>query len=137
MPRTCNVTSDQWDRAADVFELGFKHANQLARELGVSPQTVSREMKKRGAKKGSRSWETVADLDAFLARKRRREADARALAETTAAERRAAGLAVLNRMMAAILKADELGDLTLAEDTIHETASAFGVRVPSRKRSRS
>jgi hypothetical protein len=134
MPRTCNVTSSQWDRAADLFELGLRHANQLAQELGVSPQTVSREMKKRGAKKGSRSRETVADLDAFLVRKRRREAHARALAETTAAERRAANLAVLDRMMVAILNADALGDLTLAEKAIHESASAFGARVSNRKR---
>ena len=134
MPKNCNVTPEQWDQATDFFELGFRNGRQLAAELGVSPQTVMREMKKRGAKKGSRVNQTVVQLEAFLNRKRQREARMRAAAEYTAAPRRAAGLAAIDRMVKALTEADRRGDITLAEDVMAQTATAFGARVPRKVR---
>lgn len=29
------ITDEQWDRAADEFELGLKHMHEIAKELGV------------------------------------------------------------------------------------------------------
>ena len=128
----CNVCEAQWRDAADRFELGIKNGKQLADELGVSPQTVMRQMKLMGAVKGSRAHETVVDLNAFLDLRDRRKAHARMLAETLAAERRAAGLAILNEMMKAIVDADGTGDLTCANEVVAVAAAALGARVSKR-----
>ena len=68
MPQThrVSVTKKQWDEAAADYELGHKHAAQIARELGVSPATVSREFKRRGCAKASRIAETFAAIEAQL-----------------------------------------------------------------------
>jgi hypothetical protein len=129
MPSRCKVSPEQWDYATDLFELGIRNGRELALDLRVSPQTVSREMRMRGAKKGSRSAETVVDLDDWLDRKQRRAASMQTAAEHSVAQRRAAALAALNGMLKAILMADCLGDITLADETIQRTASAFGVSV--------
>lgn len=126
MPKSSNISIERWDEAADHFELGLKPASLIARELGVSPQTVMRQMKQRGAIKGRRSHETVADLEAFLERKARRRAHERAMAETTVAARRAAGLDILDRMLKAIQDADARGDLSLAAAEIGRATAAFG-----------
>jgi len=136
MPRKCNVSPAQWDHAADLFELGFKNGCQLADDLGVSPSTVRRAMERRGARKGSRAHETVVELEAFLDRKQRRAAHMRAVAEHSVAARRAAGVVAVGRMIDAILAADSLGDLGLADAVIDQTAAAFGASVPKRSRRR-
>lgn len=134
MPKKCSVTQEQWDSAADRFELGLRHGNQLASELGVSAQTVMREMQRRGAIKGSRVHETVADLEALLDRKQLREADLRSQAEHLLAKRHAATFAVLDQMMAAIEHAAADGDVTLAGSTIDHAAMALGVRIRTKAR---
>jgi IS30 family transposase len=88
MPKThrVSVTTKQWDKAAADYELGHKHAAQIARDLGVSPATVSREFKRRGCVKASRIAETFAAIEAGLDA----EAEERLRAEAAAeAERKA------------------------------------------------
>ena len=138
MPKKCTVTPTEWDQATDLFELGFRHAKDLALELGVSPQTVMREMRRRGAKKGSRAFETVVDLEKQLDRKLRYRVYLKAEADRLAVERSMATLTMLDGMMAALLEGDRQGDLTLAGDVIEITGSAFGlVSSSSRRRERS
>jgi IS30 family transposase len=68
MPRRhrVSVTQKQWDEAAADYELGHKHAAQIARDLGVSAATVSREFKRRGCVKACRIGETFAAIEARL-----------------------------------------------------------------------
>jgi IS30 family transposase len=110
-----SVTKTQWDKAAAEYELGLKHAAQIARELGVSPATVSREFKRRGCVKARRVAETVADLEAKL----NVEAKRKAKAEEAANERRAAAInSLVGELMAALTAADKAGDLTMANPEI-------------------
>ena len=51
-----SITEEQWDEAVASYELGYQNGAQIARQLGVSPATVSREFKRRGARKGMSSW---------------------------------------------------------------------------------
>lgn len=85
-----SVTKEQWDEAAAAYELGDKHAAQIARELCVSPATVSREFKRRGCVKASRMAETIAKiearLDAEAAEKARAEAERKELVSRLVAE---------------------------------------------------
>ena len=122
------VTDEQWNKAADIFELGLKHASEIASDLGVSPSTVSRELKRRGCIKGSRSGETVIELEAFLKRRDQREA-LRRLPEREVAERlRAATDALIDDMMRTIMAADRAGDLTLANPKIDKILKALNVK---------
>ena len=133
MPAKNTISEQTWDEQAALYELGFKHGNQIARELGVSPQTVSRQMKRRGAVKGSRVNETMQDLKAALDRKAR----CAALMELSDSERRRrvveANLEAVGQMVAALLEADRQGDLTLAAPAIDRIASTLGQK---RKRCR-
>ena len=133
MPAKNTISEQKWDEQAAIYELGFKHGNQIARELGVSPQTVSRQMKRRGAVKGSRVNETMQDLKAALDRKAR----CAALMELSDSERRRrvveANLEAVGQMVAALLEADRQGDLTLAAPAIDRMASTLGQK---RKRCR-
>jgi hypothetical protein len=86
-----SVTRQQWDEAAAAYELGHLHASQIARELGVSAATVSREFSRRGCVKASRIAETIAALEARLDAEAEKKAGAKAAAD--AVRRRA--LAVL------------------------------------------
>lgn len=132
MPKRSDIPPEQWDHATDLFELGFKNGRELAIYFGVSPQTVMREMKRRGAIKGRRSRETVADLEASLDRKALRRAHAKAKEEIVLARRLADSQAIINHLMEAIVQADELGDLSLANGAVAGAASAFGVRTSRR-----
>jgi IS30 family transposase len=75
------VTKAQWDEAAADYELGHKHAAQIARELCLSPATVSREFKRRGCVKASRIAETFAAIEAELDAEAEEKARAEAAAE--------------------------------------------------------
>ncbi|MAM37297.1 MAG: hypothetical protein CL949_02035 [Erythrobacter sp.] len=126
MPAKNTISEQTWNEQAALYELGFKHGNQIARELGVSPQTVSRQMKRRGAVKGSRVSESVKDLKAILDRKARRAA----LMELSDSQRRRrvveANLEAVGQMVAALLEADRQGDLTLAAPVIDRVESGLG-----------
>jgi IS30 family transposase len=105
------VTEEQWDEAAASYELGYSNGAQIARELGVSPATVSREFKRRGARKGCRVGEVVAELVAKL--------DAEAKERQAEAEARAAAIhALAGELVDAVFAADRAGDLTMANPDI-------------------
>lgn len=128
------VPADVWDRQADLYELGEKHGNEIAMELGVSPQTVSREMKKRGAVKGSRVAETVCELEAFLDEKAERAALMEKARAAQAQHKRAAAEQVIDSMINAVIAADMAGDMCLASERIERTAQAFGMRLHGKRR---
>lgn len=83
MPRRhrVSVTEKQWDEAAADYELGHKHAAEIARDLGVSAATVSREFKRRGCVKACRIGETFAAIEARLDAEAEAKACAKAAAE--------------------------------------------------------
>lgn len=131
MPRATRkkITEEQWKRAADAYERGTKHGAQIARELGVSKATVSRELKRRGCVKGSRVADVIAPLEAELSRQRR----LRALMQTPEEEAAASRLAELNRlvddMMRTIIAAAKAGDISKATPKIDEVGRTLGVRM--------
>ena len=126
MPAKNSISEQTWDEQAALFEFGLKHGNQIARELGVSPQTVSRQMKRRGVVKGSRVNETIQNLEVALDRKAR----CAALMDLTDSQRRRkvveANLEAVGKMVAALLEADRQGDLTLAAPVIGRVESRLG-----------
>lgn len=110
-PHQISVTKEQWEEAAASYELGYRNGAQIARELGVSPATVSREFKRRGARKGGRVGEVIAELVARL--------DADAKGRQAEAEAKAALINVLaGELIDAVFAADEAADLTLANPDI-------------------
>lgn len=133
MPAKNTISEQTWDEQAALYELGFKHANRIAVELGVSSQTVSRQMKRRGAVKGSRANETIQDLKAALDRKAR----CAALMDLSDSQRRRkvveANLEAVGQMVAALLEADQQGDLSMAAQVIDSMGSMLGQRRKRRK----
>ena len=136
MPNKCAVTASTWDRATDLFELGHCNGRQIADALGVSPQTVMREMRRRGAIHGSRVHETVAPLNARIDEKQRRAALRRAEADRKAIARTTATMEFLDAMMKALVAADQRGDLASAAGMLDQVGSALGVSTSPRSRRR-
>ena len=114
------VTEQQWRDAIDTYELGKKHASQIAADLGVSPAKVSREFKRRGARKACRVAESVAELEAALDAKDRRMAPLRRARETAAMERLAAINSLIGGMMKDLIAADRAGNLAAAGPMIEK-----------------
>lgn len=114
------ITEDQWRDAIDAYELGRQHASQIAADLGVSPATVSREFKRRGARKACRVAESVAELEAALDAKDRRLAPMRRAKEAAAMERLAAINGLIDEMMKSIIAADRAGNLAAAGPAIEK-----------------
>lgn len=110
-----SISKEQWDAAAADYELGHKHAAQIARELNVSPATVSREFKRRGCVKAGRIAETIAAIEARLDAEAERKARAQAAA---AAERKAVIDSLVGELMDTLMTADEAGDLAAANPEI-------------------
>lgn len=109
------VTKKQWDEAAAAYELGDKHASQIARELSVSPATVSREFKRRGCVKASRVAETIAKIEARLDAEAAEKARADAVA---AAERRSTVGMLVEELMEALEAAKQQGGVSMANPDI-------------------
>jgi IS30 family transposase len=106
-----SIKKEQWDEATASYELGYQNGAQIARQLGVSPATVCREFKRRGARKGCRVGEVVAELVAKL--------DAEAREREAIAEARAAAISALaGELVDAVFAADQAGDLTMANREI-------------------
>ncbi len=133
MTRRCDISEDRWLKAVDIFELGLRNGRQIADMLGISVQTVSREMKRRGARKGCRAYETLSDIVDYFDRKDRRKAQMRAHALTSAAQRKALAHTALDKMISAMIESERLGDLSLASPIIQSTASAFGMAQKKRR----
>jgi len=115
------ITDQQWIEAVDAYQLGHLSQRQIARNLGVSPATVCRQMKLRAAVKACRIGEFIDDLNARL----NREALLRIRAEAAAYDAKVRPVlernAMIARLMKAILVAAELGNVTMANDIIAET----------------
>jgi IS30 family transposase len=125
------ITEEQWREAVEAYELGTMHAVEIARDLGISSASISREFKRRGCVKACRVAETVVDLEATLDAKALREARRRAAMEAAAMERSAELDRLVDALMSSFLAASRAGDLTLANPTIAEVSRALGVK-PSR-----
>jgi len=128
------IPQDVWKEQALLYGFGFKHAKDIAMELGVSTQTVTREMKRWGMKKGCLSKYTVGKLEAALDRKARQRAiedlsDSKRKRRAAEANLRAAG-----HLVSALVEADAKGELSLAYPILDQFEDAFGIR--SRKRNR-
>ena len=119
------VTEQQWRDAIDAYELGGQHANQIAADLGVSPATVSREFKRRGARKACRVAESIAPLVAELDEKDRRLAPARRAREAAAMERLSAINGLIDEMMKSIIAADRAGSLAAAAPVVEKVRSSL------------
>jgi IS30 family transposase len=130
MPNThrSKATEQQWLEAVTAFELGYENGSQIARRLGVSPSTVSREFKRRGARKACRVHETVAELEATLDAKARRLAAMRAAEDRAAMQRLNALDQVIAAMIKSIVDADRDGDLASTRPLIREVDRALGMK---------
>jgi DNA-binding MurR/RpiR family transcriptional regulator len=117
-----SITNEQWDEAAASYELGYKNGAQIARELGVSPPTVSREFKRRGCRKASRVAEVVAELEARLDA----EANEKALRQEAERAARAAVMdALVGELMDALVAADKAGELASANAEVTRIGKAL------------
>ena len=123
------ITSERWIEAAEAYELGYKHAHEIATELGVSPSTVSREFKRRGCRKGCRASETAVALEADLDRKARVRAAAEQAQEQAAWERTAAMDRLIIKMMRELLAADRAGNLLAVAPTMRRVAGSLRVKL--------
>lgn len=115
-----SISEKQWQVAVNAYELGTKHASQIALELGVSPSTVSREFKIRGCIKARRVAESVAALVATLDAKDRRLAPQRRAAEAAAAERCAQLDRLIGGMIKSLVAAERAGNLAGAGPAIEK-----------------
>lgn len=123
-----SISKEQWDRAAEAYELGFKNGVEIAAELGVSPSMVSREFKRRGCRKGCRAMTTVAALEAELDAKACRRMAQQKAREQAALRRSAALDKLMDEMVGALVAADQAGNLSLAATKIKEVGRSLGVK---------
>jgi transposase-like protein len=114
------ITEEQWKRAAETFELGTMNGSQIARELGVSPATVSREFKRRGCVKASRVAETIGPLEVSLNAKWRRRARQQSAKEAAALDRLTLINAMIDEMVKSVIGAVGAGNLALAASKVAE-----------------
>lgn len=134
MPKRNMVPDDEWERQGLLLELGVKHASQIAMELGVSAQTVSREMKRRGYRKNALLHVSVAKIESSLASKAR----IRAIMDLPQARRRQhiaqANMRAAAVVMKALVQAERDGDITKANAVIEPIAAAVGVNLSGKRR---
>ena len=123
-----SISEAEWQAAAEAYELGTKHASQIARELGVSPATVSREFKRRGCRKACRVAEIVAALEAELDAKDRVHARRREAKLVAAADRCAMLDKLIGGMVKSIIAADRAGSLAAAGPAIEKMRKSIGAR---------
>lgn len=126
--RAKQITNSVWDKYADLYELGMMSAKEIARELGVSPATVSRHLKIRGCIKGSRVKETVADLEAFLERKRTRAYRIEKAQEANRQKNREKTDQFVELLVNTIIAADRAGKLAELGPTIKKINRSLGAR---------
>ena len=122
------ITETQWEWAVEAYELGTKHGAQIARELDVSPATISREFKRRGCRKACRVAEIVTALEAALDAKDRVRARRREAEEAAVAERCAMLDKLIGGMVKSIIAADRAGTLAAAGPAIEKMRKSIGAR---------
>ncbi|MFO6446034.1 hypothetical protein ACLBKU_02705 [Erythrobacter sp. NE805] len=134
MTKKNTVPDAEWERQGQLLELGVKHASQIARELGVSPDTVSREMKRRGYRKNALLHVSAAKIESLLTSKARM----RAIMDLPEARRRQhiaqANLQAAALVIKALVQAERDGDITKANAVIEPLAAAVGVKLPGKRR---
>ncbi len=126
--RRRSVSEEQWQVAAEDFELGTKHAVEIAIDLGVSAATVSRQLKRRGCIKGSRVEEAIAGLKAELDAKARIRAHRRRLEESAATARLEAMNELIGEMIKSLIASDRAGDLRTMGPAVEQIHRAVGGR---------
>lgn len=122
------ITEGQWLTAADAYELGTKHASQIAQELGVSPATVSRQFKRRRCVKARRVAEIVAAIEAELDAKDRIRARQRQAEEAAVAARSAALDELIGGMVRSLIAADRAGNLAAVGPAMEKTRKSLGIK---------
>jgi len=134
MPKRNMVPDAEWDRQGRLLELGVKHASEIAMELGVSSQTVSREMKRRGYRKNALLHVSVAKIESYLDEKARSQA----IMDLPEARRRQhiakANMEAVGAMVEAIIQADLDGDICNANAVIEPLADAVGIKLHGKRR---
>jgi len=123
-----SITKQQWQAAVEAYELGTKHASQIAQELGVSPATVSREFKRRGCRKACRVAESVAALNAAFDARDRIMARRREVEEAAAAQRSAALDQLIGGMVRSLIAADKAGNLAAVGPAMEKARKSLGVK---------
>jgi IS30 family transposase len=124
-----SITEEQWQQAVETFELGYKNGSQIARDLGVSDATVSREFKRRGARKGCRVAETMVGLVAELNELDRRRAIIREVREAELAKRSAAVDAMVDELMRSLIAASKTGSFSDLNEKVAEVGGALAVKL--------
>jgi hypothetical protein len=89
---------------------------------------VSRELKRRGARKACRVAETVIELEASLNAKARRRARHCSAKEAADLERLATLNALIADMVESVVIAERAGNLVLAAPKVREIGAALGVK---------
>lgn len=134
MPKRNAIPDEVWETYAASFELGYMGVTAIARRLGLSPQTVSREMARLGAVKSSRIHEVVEELEARLDREKQQ----RELVELAAAERQhlamEANCKAIGRLISLLEAADGRGELAMLGPAIKRMAKG-SPKNPRRARS--
>ena len=134
MPGRNMVPDAEWERQGRLLELGLKHASAVAIELGVSPQTVSREMKRRGFRKNALLHLSVDEIERYYAMQARNRA-IMGIPEAIRRQKEAkATMETLDRMMQAVIRADLDGDITKANAVIEPLADSLGVKLKGKRR---
>lgn len=128
------VPDAEWERQGQLVEHGLKSFSEIAIEVGVSPQTVSREMKRRGYRKNALLNVSVAKIESYLVSKAR----SREIMDLPDALRRQhaakATMEALGVMMKALTQADMDGDITKANAVIEPLADAVGAKFYGKRR---
>ncbi|MFO6428467.1 hypothetical protein ACLBKT_00040 [Erythrobacter sp. W302b] len=128
------IPDAEWERQGRLLELGVKHASEIAMELGVSSQTVSREMKRRGFRKNALLPVSLAKIESYLDKKARSQA----IMDLPEARRRQhiakANMEAVGAMVEAIIQADLDGDICKANAVIEPLAAAVGVKLHGKRR---
>lgn len=132
---TRNMVPDAvWERQGQLLERGVKGFSEIAKELGVSPQTVSREMKRRGYRKNALLHVSVAEIERRHAKKARH----REIMDLPSAHRRQqiaqANMQAAAVVMKALVQAEKDGDITKANAVIEPLAAAVGIKLPGKRR---
>lgn len=130
MPKRSHIiiTEEQWRKAAETYELGTHHAIQIAKILGVSPATVSREFSRRGCRKGCRVEETVAELKAALDARARARFRRQDLEQLAAMERMNLTNQMIGAMMKALIVAERAGNICSVDPFIKDVGKALGMK---------
>ncbi len=123
-----DITGEQWREAIDANELGTKHGVQIARELGISSATLSREFNRRGCEKACRVGEIVAALEAEYGRIDRLKARRRKAQDAAAADAGAAIEHLISAMLRELIAADKAGNLAAAGPAIETIRKSLGAK---------